>query len=61
MISKIPENMERQFIVRYYLIDDSISIFELTKRNSGNPFQPTSTTLISFVVLEFTNLFFPRV
>ncbi|KAF7391340.1 hypothetical protein HZH66_009820 [Vespula vulgaris] len=35
MISKIPENLERQFIIRYYLIDDSISIFELTKRNSG--------------------------
>ncbi|KAL2714276.1 EF-hand domain-containing family member C2 [Vespula squamosa] len=35
MISKIPENLERQFIIRFYLIDDSISIFELTKRNSG--------------------------
>ncbi|KAK2575490.1 hypothetical protein KPH14_011217 [Odynerus spinipes] len=35
MISNIPENMDRHFIVRVYLIDDSISIFELTKRNSG--------------------------
>ncbi|KAI4488135.1 hypothetical protein M0804_004983 [Polistes exclamans] len=35
MISKIPENLDRHFIIRVYLIDDSISIFELTKRNSG--------------------------
>lgn len=55
MISKIPENLERQFIVRFYLIDDSISIFELTKRNSGNC---TTKYLISFEVLEFMNLFF---
>lgn len=56
MISKIPENLERQFIIRFYLIDDSISIFELTKRNSGNC--TTNEFLISFEVLEFINLFF---
>lgn len=35
MISEIPENEERLFIVRVFLMDDTISIFELAKRNSG--------------------------
>ncbi|KAL6255776.1 hypothetical protein P5V15_013019 [Pogonomyrmex californicus] len=35
MISKIPENEERQFIIRVFLMDDTISIFELAKQNSG--------------------------
>ncbi|EZA50209.1 EF-hand domain-containing family member C2 [Ooceraea biroi] len=35
MISKIPNNEERQFIIRVFLMDDTISIFELAKRNSG--------------------------
>ncbi|EFN89884.1 EF-hand domain-containing family member C2 [Harpegnathos saltator] len=42
MISKIPANEERQFIIRVFLVDDTISIFELAKRNSGflrSPFQ----------------------
>ncbi|XP_011881630.1 PREDICTED: EF-hand domain-containing family member C2-like isoform X3 [Vollenhovia emeryi] len=35
IISKVPENEERQFIIRVFLMDDTISIFELAKRNSG--------------------------
>ncbi|XP_018364525.1 PREDICTED: EF-hand domain-containing family member C2-like [Trachymyrmex cornetzi] len=35
MISKIPKHEERQFIIRVFLMDDTISIFELAKRNSG--------------------------
>ncbi|KAL0121274.1 hypothetical protein PUN28_008737 [Cardiocondyla obscurior] len=35
IISKIPENEERQFIIRVFLMDDTISIFELAKQNSG--------------------------
>ncbi|XP_006618660.1 EF-hand domain-containing family member C2-like [Apis dorsata] len=35
MISNIPENEDRIFIVRVFLMDDTISIYELAKRNSG--------------------------
>ncbi|XP_020289253.1 EF-hand domain-containing family member C2-like isoform X2 [Pseudomyrmex gracilis] len=35
MISKIPSDEDRQFIVRVFLMDDTISVFELAKRNSG--------------------------
>lgn len=35
MISKIKENMERIFIITYYLSNDTISVYELTVRNSG--------------------------
>ncbi|CAL7948730.1 unnamed protein product [Xylocopa violacea] len=35
MISDIPENQDRQFILRVFLMDDTISIFELARRNSG--------------------------
>ncbi|XP_076666414.1 EF-hand domain-containing family member C2 [Andrena cerasifolii] len=35
MVSNVPLNKDRQFIIRIFLMDDGISIFELTKRNSG--------------------------
>ncbi|XP_017882993.1 EF-hand domain-containing family member C2-like [Ceratina calcarata] len=35
MISNIPENAGRQFIIRAFLMDDTVSIFELGIRNSG--------------------------
>ncbi|XP_037916196.1 EF-hand domain-containing family member C2-like [Hermetia illucens] len=35
MISPIPENCDRVFIISYYLADDTLSIFELASRNSG--------------------------
>ncbi|KAG5872507.1 hypothetical protein JTB14_027095 [Gonioctena quinquepunctata] len=35
MKSKIPENCTRIFIMRYYLSDDTIAIFEAAKKNSG--------------------------
>ncbi|KZC10057.1 PREDICTED: EF-hand domain-containing family member C2-like [Dufourea novaeangliae] len=35
MISNIPENEDRLFIIRFFLMDDTISIFELARRNSG--------------------------
>lgn len=38
MISNIPENEDRIFIVRVFLMDDTISIYELAKRNSGKRF-----------------------
>ncbi|XP_078033235.1 EF-hand domain-containing family member C2 [Augochlora pura] len=35
LISNIPENEDRLFIIRVFLMDDTISIFELARRNSG--------------------------
>nr|XP_012139231.1 PREDICTED: EF-hand domain-containing family member C2-like isoform X3 [Megachile rotundata] len=35
LISNIPENEDRLFIIRVFLMDDAISIFELARRNSG--------------------------
>lgn len=35
MLSKLCDNMERVFIVTYYLSNDTISVFELGTRNSG--------------------------
>ncbi|XP_076165336.1 EF-hand domain-containing family member C2 [Ptiloglossa arizonensis] len=35
MITKMPENDNRLFIIRVFLMDDTISIFELGIRNSG--------------------------
>lgn len=35
MVTDMAENMNRQFIIRVYLMDDTISIYELAKRNSG--------------------------
>lgn len=35
MLSKIEENTTRDFIICYYLSDDTISVFEIAKRNSG--------------------------
>lgn len=40
MISHIPENEDRIFIIRVFLMDDTISIYELAKRNSGKRFFP---------------------
>lgn len=36
MKSKIPENCERRFIISFYLTDDSLTVFEIGKNNSGN-------------------------
>lgn len=38
MISNVPANQDRQFIIRVFLMDDTVSIFELTRRNSGEQF-----------------------
>ncbi|XP_033227774.1 EF-hand domain-containing family member C2-like [Belonocnema kinseyi] len=35
MISKIPENAERHFLIRIYLMDETVAIFELSRKNSG--------------------------
>ncbi|XP_046604333.1 EF-hand domain-containing family member C2-like [Neodiprion virginianus] len=35
LVSNIPENNDRHFIIRVFLTDDTISIFELAVRNSG--------------------------
>lgn len=35
MISKIPENCSRNFIISYYLADDSLAVYEVARRNSG--------------------------
>ncbi|KAL1497141.1 hypothetical protein ABEB36_008147 [Hypothenemus hampei] len=35
MVSKIPENCTRNFIISYYLTDDTIAVFEIGSRNSG--------------------------
>lgn len=38
MISNVPANQDRQFIIRVFLMDDTVSIFELARRNSGEQF-----------------------
>lgn len=35
MISNIPENLLRSFIISYHLSDDTISVYEKTDRNAG--------------------------
>eukprot|EP00002_Diphylleia_rotans_P008038 TRINITY_DN1772_c0_g1_i1.p1 TRINITY_DN1772_c0_g1~~TRINITY_DN1772_c0_g1_i1.p1 ORF type:complete len:566 (-),score=119.53 TRINITY_DN1772_c0_g1_i1:135-1832(-) len=35
MITKVPEDVDRRFVVSYYLNDDTISIYEPSQRNSG--------------------------
>ncbi|KAJ8961102.1 hypothetical protein NQ318_008778 [Aromia moschata] len=35
MRSKIPENCDRIFVISYYLADDTISVFEIARNNSG--------------------------
>ncbi|XP_063973466.1 EF-hand domain-containing family member C2-like [Diachasmimorpha longicaudata] len=35
MISKIPENCSRQFIIQIYLMDNTVSIFEYAPKNTG--------------------------
>lgn len=35
MISNIAENVDRVFIITYYLSDDTISVYEICGRNSG--------------------------
>ena len=34
MISKVDEDSDREFVITYYLSDDTISVFEIGKRNS---------------------------
>lgn len=38
MISKTPENCTRNFIISYYLTDNTLAIFEVAERNSGKFF-----------------------
>jgi len=33
--TKVPEDIDRRFIISFYLADDTISIFEPTQKNSG--------------------------
>lgn len=33
--TRVPEDLERRFIVSFFLADDSISIFEPAQKNSG--------------------------
>jgi hypothetical protein len=33
--TKVPEDVDRRFIISYYLKDDTISIFEPAQKNSG--------------------------
>lgn len=35
MLSKIEENSTREFIICFYLADDTISVYEHARRNSG--------------------------
>lgn len=38
MVSKVPENCSRIFIISYYLADDTVAVFEVGRRNSGTIF-----------------------
>lgn len=33
--TQVPEDVDRRFIISYYLADDTISIFEPAQKNSG--------------------------
>ncbi|MES1909489.1 MAG: hypothetical protein MHM6MM_002218 [Cercozoa sp. M6MM] len=35
MISKFPDDTERRFVISYFLGDDTVSIYEKSRRNSG--------------------------
>lgn len=35
MLSKIQENTSRDFVISYYLADDTMSVYEIARRNSG--------------------------
>ncbi|CAG9766108.1 unnamed protein product [Ceutorhynchus assimilis] len=35
MISKVPENCSRKFIISFYLTDDTLAVFEIGQTNSG--------------------------
>lgn len=48
MISSIPENGERNFIITYYLSDDTISVYEFAGRNSGFSVQNVDFLNLSF-------------
>lgn len=36
LISKIPADKDRQFVISYYLSDDTISVYENALHNTGN-------------------------
>jgi hypothetical protein len=33
--TKIPEDMERRFLISFFLADDSIQVYEMPNKNSG--------------------------
>lgn len=33
--SKIPEDLDRKFLISYFLSDDTVKIYEMPKKNSG--------------------------
>ena len=33
--TKIPEDMDRRFLITFFLADDSIMVYEMLKKNSG--------------------------
>lgn len=49
MISKIAEDSDREFVITYYLSDDTISVFEIGHRNS------CSSVLDLFHYIEIQN------
>ena len=34
--TKIPEDVDRRFLISFFLADDSIQVYEMPSRNSGN-------------------------
>jgi hypothetical protein len=34
--TKIPEDVDRRFLISFFLADDSIQVYEISNRNSGN-------------------------
>lgn len=49
MISKIAEDSDREFVITYYLSDDTISVFEIGHRNS------CSSVIDLFHLIEIKN------
>lgn len=54
LIDDNPVNRRRYFIIKYFLCDDTIGIFELGERNSGFTVRIVDTHLGNFVI-EYRN------
>ncbi|ERL90320.1 hypothetical protein D910_07669 [Dendroctonus ponderosae] len=57
MVSQIPENCTRNFIISYFLTDDSLAVFEVGQRNSGTRFSASTFSSRAEVQLPGQKIF----